>query len=73
MSYDITPTSSGQGMLTPAGQIEVCFMITIIGDNILEDPVETANLQVYAGLVPVVKIDVLIEDDDSSKLAVSRC
>ena len=69
---DTPPTSSGLGLLTPVNDFEVCFVVTIFGDNVLEDAVETANLLVMAGSIPVTNINILIEDDDSSKLTVHQ-
>ena len=69
---DTPPTSSGLGLLTPVNDFEVCFVVTIFGDNVLEDAVKTANLLVMAGSTAVTNINILIEDDDSSKLTVTQ-
>lgn len=55
-------------MLMPANNFEICFMVTIFGDNVLENSVETIVLQVDSGSEVLTNITVDVVDDDSSKL-----
>ena len=66
-TFENVPVSSGNGMLMPATQIEMCASLTVFGDNLLEGT-ETIVLLIASAGVPRAYVNVEIQDDDRSKL-----